>query len=50
MSLREVGPADYVPETEAIQQFELLDSEVHCFIVRAAMEKAVAAVRQELSR
>jgi hypothetical protein len=31
-------------------QVELPDDQVHMFIVRAAMEKAVTAVREELGR
>lgn len=46
-----IGPADYVPAIEeSVQMVELPDDKVHMFIVRAAMEKAVTAVREELGR
>ncbi|MCA1379424.1 hypothetical protein I6F34_01140 [Bradyrhizobium sp. BRP05] len=50
-SLGPIGPAEVTKDcTETIQHIELPDHEVHMFIVRAAMEKAVMAVREELRR
>ncbi|MEY9138534.1 hypothetical protein ABIE79_010062 [Bradyrhizobium diazoefficiens] len=49
--LRDIGPAAFeAANEEVIQHIELPDHEVHMFIVRAAMEKAVTAVREELGR
>ncbi|MGC0389340.1 hypothetical protein [Bradyrhizobium sp. USDA 241] len=39
-----------VAAEERIEQIEMEDEHVHMFIVRAAMEKAVTAVREELGR
>ncbi|MEY9575856.1 hypothetical protein ABIE88_003432 [Bradyrhizobium diazoefficiens] len=50
-SLGPIGPAEVTAEiVQTIEHIELPDHEVHMFIVRAAMEKAVMAVKEELRR
>lgn len=49
--MRSLGPAEITADSvETIEHIELPDREVHMFIVRAAMEKAVMAVQEELRR
>jgi hypothetical protein len=49
--MKTIGPADFnAAMEETVHQIELPDDQVHMFIVRAAMEKAVTAVREELGQ
>jgi hypothetical protein len=49
--LRSIGPGEITADSvQTIEHIDLPDHEVHMFIVRAAMEKAVIAVREELGQ